>query len=110
MYQDAQSVLAAIDNLADAQSFSQAYKMYLEYLRQLTKVNVARAEATASFARTKAAEGFHALRDGVEKVSRLIRRHLKRLSRAAQAGPPSYPTKRPAIGAISAQPGVPNWD
>ena len=68
MYQDAQSVLAAIDNLADAQSFSQAYKVYADYLRQQTKVSVARVEATASFASTKASEGFRALRDGIEKV------------------------------------------
>ncbi len=68
LYQDAQSVFAAIDNLADAQSFSQAYKVYVDYLRQQTKVNVARAEATASFASTKASEGFGALRDGIEKV------------------------------------------
>jgi hypothetical protein len=40
----------------------------VDYLREQTKVSVARTEATASFASTKAAEGFHALRDGVEKV------------------------------------------
>ena len=68
LYQDAQSVFAAIDNLADAQSLSQAYKVYLDYLRQQTKVNLARAEATASFASTKASEGFGAFRDGIEKV------------------------------------------
>ena len=68
IYQDAQTMFAAIDNLAYAQSFSQAYKVYVDYLRQQTKVNVARAEATASFARTKASEGFGALRDGAEKV------------------------------------------
>ena len=68
LYQDAQSVFAAIDKLADAQSLSQAYKVYLDYLRQQTKVNLARAEATASFASTKASEGFGAFRDGIEKV------------------------------------------
>ena len=68
LYQDAQSVFAAIDNLADAQSLSQAYKVYLDYLRQQTKVNLARVEATASFASTKASEGFCAFRDGIEKV------------------------------------------
>ena len=68
LYQDAQSVFAAIDNLADAQSLFQAYKVYLDYLRQQTKVNLARAEATASFASTKASEGFGALREGIEKV------------------------------------------
>jgi hypothetical protein len=68
LYQDAQRVFAAIDNLAGAQSFPQAYKVYVDYLREQTKVSVGRTEATASFASTKAAEGFHALRDGVEKV------------------------------------------
>jgi hypothetical protein len=68
MYQDAQSVFAAIDNLADAQSFSQAYKVYADYLRQQTKVSVTRAEATASFASTKASDGFRVLPDGIEKV------------------------------------------
>ena len=68
LYQDAQRVFAAIDNLAGAKSFPQAYKVYVDYLRQQTKVSFARAEATASFASTKAAEGFHAVRDGVEKV------------------------------------------
>ena len=68
MYQDAQSVFAAIDNLADAQSFAQAYKVYVDYLRQQTKVSVGRVEATGSFASAKASEGFHALRDGIEKV------------------------------------------
>jgi hypothetical protein len=68
MYQDAQSAFAAIDKLADAQSFAQAYKVYVDYLRQQTKVSVGRVEATASFASTKASEGFHALRDGIEKV------------------------------------------
>jgi hypothetical protein len=68
LYQDTQSVFAAIDKLADAQSLSQAYRVYLDYLRQQTKVNLARVEATASFASTKASEGFHALRDGIEKV------------------------------------------
>jgi len=68
MYQDAQSAFAAIDKLADAQSLSQAYRVYLDYLRQQTKVNLARVEATASFASTKASEGFGAFRDGIEKV------------------------------------------
>jgi hypothetical protein len=68
MYEDAQSLFAAIDNLADAQSFSHAYKVYVDYLRQQTKVNIARAEATAGFASTKASEAFGALRDNIEKV------------------------------------------
>jgi len=68
LYQDAQRVFAAIDNLAGAESFPQAYKVYVDYLREQTKVSVVRTEATASFASTKAAEGFHAVRDGVEKV------------------------------------------
>jgi hypothetical protein len=68
LYQDTQSVFAAIDKLADAQSLSQAYRVYLDYLRQQTKVNLARVEATASFASTKASEGFGAFRDGIEKV------------------------------------------
>jgi hypothetical protein len=68
LYQDAHSLFAAIDNLGDAQSFSQANKVYVDYLRQQTKVSVARAEATASFASTAASEGFRALRDGIEKV------------------------------------------
>ena len=70
LYQDAQSVFAAIDNLADAQSLFQAYKVYLDYLRQQTKVNLARAEATASFASTKASEGLGAFREGIERVCR----------------------------------------
>jgi hypothetical protein len=57
MYQDAESAFAA-----------KAYKVYVDYLRQQTKVSVGRVEATASFASTKASEGFHALRDGIEKV------------------------------------------
>ena len=94
MYQDAQSVFAAVDKLADAQSFAQAYKVYVDYLRQQTKVSVGRVEATASFASTKASEGFPRLRDGIEKVLpvRWQRRLIWPMIRSAVGGP-----RKPAL-------------
>jgi hypothetical protein len=65
-YQDAEAMFAAIDRLAGAQSFTDAYEVHGDYLRQ--HVSVARAKSAASFVSAKASEGFDALRDGIAKV------------------------------------------
>jgi hypothetical protein len=67
-YQDAEAMFAAIDRLAGAQSFTDAYEVHGDYLRQQTNVSVARAKSAASFVSAKASEGFDALRDGIAKV------------------------------------------
>jgi hypothetical protein len=67
-YQDAETMFAAIDKLAGAQSLTDAYEVYVDYLRQQTNVSIARAKSAASFVSAKASEGFDALRDGIAKV------------------------------------------
>ena len=86
-------MFAAIDNLADAQSFSQAYKVYADYLRQQTKVSVARVEATQALRaprlqRVFAPCGTVSRTSTAAVADRLIRRHSKRVAGPAQAGPP----------------------
>lgn len=67
-YQDAEAMLAAIDKLAGAQSLTEAYEVYVDYLRQQGNVVGTRAKSAASFVNAKASEGFGALRDGITKV------------------------------------------
>jgi hypothetical protein len=67
-YQDAEAMLAAIDKLAGAQSLTEAYEVYVDYLRQQGNVVGTRAKNAASFVSAKASEGFDALRDGITKV------------------------------------------
>ena len=67
-YQDAQATFAAIDKLAGAQSLSDAYDVYADYVRGQTNVGVARVRGTVSFLSVKAAEGFDAVRNGLAKV------------------------------------------
>jgi len=66
-YQDLEAAFAAIDKLASAESLTDTFETYVDYLRQQSKVGVARAKDVASFASTKASEGFDALRDGMAK-------------------------------------------
>ena len=68
VHQDAGAAFAAIDKLAGAQSLSDAYAVYVDYLREQTNVGVGRAQAVVSFVSTKASEGFDAARDGLTKV------------------------------------------
>ena len=68
IYQDAQATFAAIDTLAGSQSLTDAYDVYVDYLRDQTNVGVARVESAANFVGAKAAEGFDAVRDGLAKV------------------------------------------
>jgi hypothetical protein len=67
-YQNAEATFAAIDKLAGAQSLTEAYEVYVDYLRQQGNVVAARAKSAASFVSAKASEGFDALRDGITKV------------------------------------------
>ena len=67
-YQDAETMFAAIDKLASAQSLTDAYEVYVDYLRQQTNVSIARAKSAATFVSAKASEGFDTLRDGIAKV------------------------------------------
>jgi hypothetical protein len=67
-YQDAEAMFAAIDKLAGAQSLTDAYEVYVDYLRQQTNVSVARAKSAASFVSAKASEGFDTVRDSIAKV------------------------------------------
>jgi hypothetical protein len=67
-HQDAEATFAAIDKLAGAQSLTEAYEVYVDYLRQQGNVVAARANSAASFVSAKASEGFGALRDGIAKV------------------------------------------
>jgi hypothetical protein len=66
--QDAEATFAAIDKLAGAQSLTEAYEVYVDYLRQQDNVVNARAKSAASFVSAKASEGFDALREGITKV------------------------------------------
>jgi hypothetical protein len=66
--QDAEATFAAMDKLAGAQSLTEAYEVYVDYLRQQDNVVNARAKSAASFVSAKASEGFDALRDGITKV------------------------------------------
>ena len=64
-HQDLEAAFAAIDRLASAESLTDAFEAYVDYLRQQSKVGVARAKDAASLVSTKASEGFDALRDGI---------------------------------------------
>jgi hypothetical protein len=66
-YQDAEAAFAALDKLAGAQSVTDAYEVYVDYLRQQSNVGLARAQSAASFVSTKASESFDALRNGIAK-------------------------------------------
>jgi hypothetical protein len=66
--QDAEATFAAMDKLAGAQSLTEAYEVYVDYLRQQDNVVNARAKSAASFVSVKASEGFDALREGITKV------------------------------------------
>ena len=66
--QDAEATFAAMDKLAGAQSLTEAYEVYVDYLRQQDNVVNARAKSAASFVSAKASEGFDALREGITKV------------------------------------------
>jgi hypothetical protein len=68
VHQDAQAAFGAIDKLASARSLSDAYEVYVDYLREQTNVSVARVKETVSFASAKAAEGFDTVRNGLAKV------------------------------------------
>ena len=68
VYQDAGAAFAAIDKLAGAQSLSDAYEVYVDYLREQTNVGVGRAQAAVSFVSAKASEGFDVARNGLAKV------------------------------------------
>src|SRR5215510_13899881 len=59
------AAFAAIDKLASAESLTDALETYVDYLRQQSKVGVARAKDAARLVSTKASEGFDALRDGI---------------------------------------------
>jgi hypothetical protein len=65
--QDLEAAFAAIDKLASSESLTDAFETYVDYLRQQSKVGVARAKDAASFVSTKASEGFDALPDGIAK-------------------------------------------
>jgi hypothetical protein len=67
-YQDAEATFAAIDKFAGAQSLTEAYEVYADYLRQQGNVVASRAKSAASFVSAKTSEGFDALRDGITKV------------------------------------------
>ena len=69
VYQDSQTAFAAIDKLAGAQSLTDAYDVYVDYLRDQTNVGIARVEGTVNFVGAKAAEGFHPLRNGLAKMT-----------------------------------------
>jgi len=64
-HQDLEAAFAAIDKLASAESLTDAFETYVDYLRQQSKVGVARAKDAASLVSTKASEGFDSLRDGI---------------------------------------------
>ena len=66
-YQDLEAAFAAIDKLASAESLTDGFETYVDYLRQQSKVGVARAKDMTSLVSTKASEGFDALRDGIAK-------------------------------------------
>jgi hypothetical protein len=67
--QDTEAAFVAIDKLAGVQSLTEAYEVYIDYLRQQSNVGVARAKSAASFVSAKASEDFNALRDGIAKVA-----------------------------------------
>jgi hypothetical protein len=67
-HQDAEAAFTTINKLASAQSLSEAYEVYVDYLRRRSEVGVARVKDVAGFASAKASEGFNALRDGIAKV------------------------------------------
>jgi len=69
VYQDSQTAFAAIDKLAGAQSLTDAYDVYVDYLRDQTNVGIARVEGTVNFVGAKATEGFDALRNGLAKMT-----------------------------------------
>src|SRR5262250_603874 len=66
-YQGLEAAFAAIDKLASAESLTDGFETYVDYLRQQSKVGVARAKDVTSLVSTKASEGFDALRDGIAK-------------------------------------------
>ena len=66
-YQDLNAAFTAIDKLAGAESITDAYDTYVDYLREQSKVGVDRAKDAASFVSTKASERFDSLRNGIAK-------------------------------------------
>jgi hypothetical protein len=67
-YQDAEATFTAIEKLAGVKSPTEAYQLYIDYLRQQSEVGVARAKSAAGFVSTKASESFNALRDSIVKL------------------------------------------
>jgi hypothetical protein len=75
-YEDVDTALLAIDKLAGAKSFAEAYQIYVDYLRRQSEIGLTRAKNVADFVNATASEGFHVLRDGAAKI-------VPTLSRAA---------------------------
>ena len=67
-FQEVETTLSALDRLAGANSFDEAYKVYVDYLRHQNGVGVARAKSAAGFVTAKASEVFDNVRDSATKL------------------------------------------
>jgi len=68
-HEDAQAALVAIEKLAGAKSFAEAYQLYVDYVRERGEVGLARAKGVAEFVSEKVAEGIKTAQDGIAKVT-----------------------------------------
>jgi hypothetical protein len=66
-HQDLNAAFAAIDKLPSAESLTDVYETYVDYLRQQGDIGVTRATDAASFVSAKASEGFDRLHNGIAK-------------------------------------------
>jgi hypothetical protein len=68
VYQDAQAAFTTIDKLAGSKSLTEAYDVYVGYLRDQTNAGVGRVEGAVNVVGAKAAESLDAVRNGLVKV------------------------------------------
>ncbi len=101
MYQDAQSVFAAIDKLADAQSFAQAYKVYARLPAPADQSQCRSRRGDSKLCEHQGFRGFSRLAGRCRESStgavagRLMRRHSKRLLGGRASWPPFLPNQTP---------------
>ena len=67
--QDTQAAFTAIEKLAGAKSFAEAYQLQVDYLRERAEVGMTRTKNVAEFVSDKAADGFKTVQDGFSKVT-----------------------------------------
>ena len=93
-YEDAEAFFAGVDKLASAKSLSEAFQIYVDYMRGRSDAAMARARAVNEYVGKVLADGAKSVQDNVAEVSAFVR---------TAAGPVSKPDDRlgPAHAGLS---------